>query len=1209
MATSVLGFTPDNQSIQFTARPVLRTRDSVSYGPRSLSWSGRSSSMESLSLTQRKNGDLMPLTSHLNLSNIEIEALIREKVRNLYDTLKQGFKLYDVDGNGTVTKGEFRRVLELYCMPLKADQFDSVVTKIGTSLGGTSINYIDFLNKFSGVDPTSKNLSTRTDQQAPKEMNMDILEKLLRNKINSNLRAVIKGLQMFDFNMDGKIQKHELRKVLDNYCFKFTDQQFEKLWFRSDFHHTGLVNYREFLERLGVNVKQNSSALPSNSVAGALKWPTINAGTVGLKNVAVNQRKNRQKDDEKLLQSLTFDQIEIEFRNRMRKNYMQLKKAFMTFDKHLDGFVSIEDLKSILHNFTLPLTDQLFVQLMERCGVRASGRVAWEIFLEKFQNPVNIGNGQSLPIRSNYRIHPIMETQKIVDWDTIWTQLYKRVQSHFNSLKEAFLQMDKNRDGRVTKKEFRELLEKFTFRLDDKQFKELMLHIDPEQRNNVDYHTFLRLFEEKETKEGHKWLKSVHKYNNKPKPVIMAWDAVEDLLREKITFYWKDISDWLSYHDRSGQGYMSKGTLKKILDLQVLPISDEHYENLINRCTNFKDGKVNYMELLAILGIDVSPGDVTGISAQITDGSNIAEFKRNIDQINRHNQMTLSQCQRTNLMTADEVIVRLKDKIAQWSPEIRKAFIACDKKNKGYITKKEFRKVLADLGILMADDQFSQLMSRLNVHNGRMQYMDFILNFGDPRHSDPPPDITEHMSNHRVNAIRGDEHRMTLEEVETKLRQKLRENFTNLREAFYKFDDLNKGSLDRKSFRHMLDSFMILTTNDTYEKLCDKLGISKGARISYLEFLERFEIRDLPEGHKWLNSVHRYNDTLPAKPVLADEALSLLTQKIFRQWANLSQAFCALDYKNNGVITKKELKESLHNFLIPVNSQELKKLWSRLDPERKGFISHDDFLQRLGASEYAPGDNQGTSTDIIKGNYLYMKDHSHKQQEKHEAITWNQVNLTKTMPAVMVERMLRDKIRDSYNDFYSAFRKYDTRKCGCLSASDIQKVLIEQNLFINDDQFFALMDRIGLSTSQSQISYAEFLRAFEDGRKSSYGSQPQDIRIEEYHKLSPENAEKKLRQKLQANIEDIMKALSAFDKEDNGTVSLDDLHRVLDLFCFVMTESQWNHIKAGLTIGPDQNVNYNDLLSEFIDYDISKQFFAVLAKLVLPKSQHTHNNG
>ncbi|KAH9502741.1 hypothetical protein Btru_069657 [Bulinus truncatus] len=74
------------------------------------------------------------------------------------------------------------------------------------------------------------------------------------------------------------------------------------------------------------------------------------------------------------------------------------------------------------------------------------------------------------------------------------------------------------------------------------------------------------------------------------------------------------------------------------------------------------------------------------------------------------------------------------------------------------------------------------------------------------------------------------------------------------------------------------------------------------------------------------------------------------------------------------------------------------------------------------------------------------------------------------------------------------------------------------------------------------------------------------------------------------------KALSAFDKEDNGTVSLDDLHRVLDLFCFVMTESQWNHINR-THCGPDQNVNYNDLLSEFIDYDISNSSLQSLQNL------------
>jgi Ca2+-binding EF-hand superfamily protein len=50
----------------------------------------------------------------------------------------------------------------------------------------------------------------------------------------------------------------------------------------------------------------------------------------------------------------------------MKENYTNLKKAFMSFDRHLNGLITIEDLKSVLNNFVLPMSDQLFAQLMER---------------------------------------------------------------------------------------------------------------------------------------------------------------------------------------------------------------------------------------------------------------------------------------------------------------------------------------------------------------------------------------------------------------------------------------------------------------------------------------------------------------------------------------------------------------------------------------------------------------------------------------------------------------------------------------------------------------------------------------------------------------------------------------------------------------------------------------------------------------------------
>ena len=53
----------------------------------------------------------------------------------------------------------------------------------------------------------------------------------------------------------------------------------------------------------------------------------------------------------------------------------------------------------------------------------------------------------------------------------------------------------------------------------------------------------------------------------------------------------------------------------------------------------------------------------------------------------------------------------------------------------------------------------------------------------------------------------------------------------------------------------------------------------------------------------------------------------------------------------------------------------------------------------------------------------------------------------------------RDKIRDNYDDFYKAFQKYDTKKKGYLSVNEVQQVLVDFNLFLDDEQFFTLLDR------------------------------------------------------------------------------------------------------------------------------------------------------
>ena len=49
----------------------------------------------------------------------------------------------------------------------------------------------------------------------------------------------------------------------------------------------------------------------------------------------------------------------------------------------------------------------------------------------------------------------------------------------------------------------------------------------------------------------------------------------------------------------------------------------------------------------------------------------------------------------------------------------------------------------------------------------------------------------------------------------------------------------------------MLDSFMIIMSDEQFNILCSSLGLTdKKKKISYQDFLARFQIQDTPEGHK-----------------------------------------------------------------------------------------------------------------------------------------------------------------------------------------------------------------------------------------------------------------------------------------------------------------------------------------------------------------------
>lgn len=84
--------------------------------------------------------------------------------------------------------------------------------------------------------------------------------------------------------------------------------------------------------------------------------------------------------------------------------------------------------------------------------------------------------------------------------------------------------------------------------------------------------------------------------------------------------------------------------------------------------------------------------------------------------------------------------------------------------------------MLESLGFYVSAAQFSKLWSELGLSNGHISYSEFLERFEDPRRGGPAEQLVK-ASNHRVNPIRGDDQYMTAEQVEDRLRAKLRTNF------------------------------------------------------------------------------------------------------------------------------------------------------------------------------------------------------------------------------------------------------------------------------------------------------------------------------------------------------------------------------------------------------------------------------------------------
>uniref|UniRef100_A0A8C5QE90 EF-hand domain-containing protein n=1 Tax=Leptobrachium leishanense TaxID=445787 RepID=A0A8C5QE90_9ANUR len=942
--------------------------------------------------------------------------------------------------------------------------------------------------------------------------------------------------------------------------------EFEKFWSRYCLGAKNTLDYREMLRNLGLNTESHSRP-KRETVAQALSWetsPREQATQAPPPSTKIRSAKECSLDD-----------LEPNLRRLISGSYKSIVNAFKSFDEAQSGFMTTSDFNAATNNFIFPLPKRAFEEVMHRFGYKGTQRIAWKLFLGAYKDPEPIENGQTVPIKPSHWVNPVRSAVKPLSNDHIIHKLQKHLQDTYHSLRAAFLTLDQERKGKISRKELRRIVDSMMCRITDEQFKDLMIILDAEHTGFISYHQFLDLFEEKESVTGHKWLNNTWT-PRKETSVPVAWDSMQNILCDKISSNWKGFAKAVQSYDIKGRGLVGKHDFKNILKSHCPSLSEEHFQTICEQYSDPTADYIAYVEFIQDLGVAMShAGDLEGVSTNIFEGSLNREELRQTDLTQRLREISQQAANLVRTMSVDEAMEKLKDCVTRHGFSIKESFLACRAPN-GKVSNTDFRKVLQDHEFHLNDEQFRALTERLGFTRDGLDYLDFVSLFeGSPGKGHVLPS----RSNHRVNRARF--HFMSAEECLGQFLDKLREGFEDTYSAFYKLDSNRDGIITMHDFRNLLDGFMFIMTQREYERLLSLLGLNLTSTLNYPEFLKLIQKQEKDDSPPWLNSVYRPKQSSECVDLACEQAHYFLITKAQARWHDLAQTFCEIDSDGNGIVQKKDLRNVLFRFSIPMTPNEFEKLWNRYDPGGKGYLTHQEFLQKLGVN-FASVDS-GPSDRIAEENHQCLEKHFSTQQKLHKELDSFHKHQTKALDIKTIEQQIKDKFREYYQDFSAAFTKIDRNKDGLITLQDFRSMLEDMNFYLEDHQFLELLCRLKMRVCGSKLSYFDFLKIVDDGRASKYGrrQEPSERDEEDFQTLSPQKALTKLKEAVAASYDQLYTACSLFDKDDTGTIKAFELRRVLDSLCFKLTEKQFKHLMSSLNPRDGHTIDWQAFLHNF----------------------------
>ncbi|XP_055048571.2 EF-hand calcium-binding domain-containing protein 6 isoform X3 [Misgurnus anguillicaudatus] len=1139
-----------------------------------------------------------------NLSLDNIENLLSEKVEDRKDDLKAAFEAFDQEGNKTVTKGEFKRVREGFLVPLTESQFEGLLGKLEIKENGT-VPYLEFLRKYCKVSSVTE----RVPYTSAKYRNRSLgeLQRHLKDKIGDNLKNITRAFRLFDYNSDGQIQQHELRKVLEGYCFPMSQQEFHRLWSNYSPNNADTLSYKEFLEKLGVDC-ENYRRIEPDSVKLALNWDAVNRTTRPNSKTSIREFSGKSTD-------MNLDEVQTKFLSKMKKNYNLVEKALQAFDVTDSGLVSHEDLRSIFSNFLFPMDDNTVRDLLNRFGVTTTDPVKWRRFLGMFKD-----DKQDVVIQN---ASP-PETADVCSIETILPRLQQQLTDHQPRLTEAFVNVDKSNTGFISRDELRRVLENISINLTDDQFRVLADHLDVEHVDAINYKQFLDFFYQQRP------IAHTANLNEKSSAQLNTFNTstptqntIEEILKEKLAEKYNMLIESIANATQNQSDNMAPEDLRRLIQQYGLPLSEHHFSKL---CEPFlEDGAVNYKLFLKNLGISERRAD-----------------SRNLSNLEREDQAHEVQGLNIKSQAVQGVVLRkLKERLQKRGMTLQDRLMSTT----GVLSLRDFCKILDDCGIYLEGPQFQMLIESLGFNGGQISVTDFVAKYEDTTTSEMNEEMGRQTENVQTATI------LSAEDCLSQLKKKIKEYHGDLLTAFRLMDKNRDGVVNRNDFRALFDSLMFVTKHKEYQRLLDLVGLTPGATLNYAEFCDKVNSSSKMKLHQheilrdgWLCSAF-------------DQVHNHLASLAHKGSLEFSKAFGQLGEDGERIMGKVDLKQLLFKYYLPITPQEFEKLWARYDEEGKGFLTQTEFLRKLKVTpdedtlqEQPPVSMTKPDTEVTLQNLRkWIKSHFEKvsgslvvldkSQDGHVTVM-DLLSLLHRHGFQLTETQLKDLLnllgfdtrhkKLPYIDFlkhltgsplpsgspgedfpepvelsteramqrvkeivtassdilYKAFSAFDKTGDGMIPQGEFRQVLNHFCMRLSDVQFRKLLSKLSLSEGEEiMVDWKEFLEVFNLHKQETADEWLRKIQKMRFpnqtRPLLITDVLRRIQEVVSARLYTISREMADLDYANVHAISKDDFRSICDRHFMRLTDDQFQILWKMLPVNGFGNLEYQEFLKKF----------------------------